>query len=356
LSVEPNYRPVLAFYPGDCQPERVEFLATAGGFSGALFWRLQSARGSLVLRRWPQEHPSPVQLPQIQRILQHVDRAGFRLLPVPIATIAGPTFVDYDDYLWELTPWLPGESSYARTPSPTKLAHAMQALARFHRAAESFPSPRPAHGPSPGLRLRLDRLRWWATTGLDQLRAAISSFPIPHSTFPIAAPFPIPHSPFLIASASLLCDLFAAARPEVESCLIQALELRVALQPCIRDVWRENVLFSGDEVSGLIDFGALEFDNVATDVARLLASLVADDPQGWRAGLTAYESVRKLSAAEAVLVAAFDRANVLLSGLNWCRWHYLDGREFADRARMLARVDEHLQRLTRLVAHSSRIA
>jgi Ser/Thr protein kinase RdoA (MazF antagonist) len=349
LSVEPNYRPVLAFYPGDCRPERVQFLATAGGFSGALFWRLQSARGPLGLRRWPQEHPSPIQLPQIHRILQHVDRAGFRLLPVPIATIAGPTFVDHDDHLWELTPWLPGESSYARAPSPTKLANAMQALAHFHCAAESFPSSGPTHGPSPGIRIRLDRLRWWATTGLDQLRAALSSFPIPHSAFPIAAPFPI-------ASASLLCDLFAAARPVVEPCLTQALDLRVALQPCIRDIWHENVLFRGDEVSGLIDFGALEFDNVATDVARLLASLVADDPQGWRAGLAAYESVRKLSATEAVLVAAFDRANVLLSGLNWCRWHYLDGREFADRARMLARVDEHLQRLTRLVAHSSRIA
>ena len=100
-------------------------------------------------------------------------------------------------------------------------------------------------GPSPGLRLRLDRLRWWATTGLDHLRAAISSFPIPHS------PFPIP-------SASLLCDLFVAARPIVEPCLTQSLEFRVAWQPCIRDIWHENVLFSGDEVSGLIDFGALE--------------------------------------------------------------------------------------------------
>ncbi len=204
----------------------------------------------------------------------------------------------------------------------------------------AFQHPAPPLGPSPGIRIRHERLQWWVSTGLNQLRAAISSFPIPHSPLPIH-------------SASRLCDLFDAARPIVEPSLEQALELRAPMQPCIRDIWHENVLFTGDEVSGLVDFGALEFDNVATDVARLLASLASDDAEGWRTGLAAYESVRKLSATEAVLVAAFDRANVLLSGLNWCRWHYLEGRQFADRARMLARVDEHLLRLTRLVARSS---
>ena len=192
-------------------------------------------------------------------------------MPLPRATIAGPTFVDHDGHLWELTPWLPGEPSYARGSEPqTKLVHAMQALAHFHCAAESFPRSSPVLVPSPGIRIRLERLRWWASTGLDQLRAAISSFPIPRSPSPIAA-FPV--------AAMRLCDQFVAARPIVEPCLTQALDWRVRLQPCIRDIWHDNVLFTGDQVSGLVDFGAMEFDNVAADVARLLASLASDDAQ-----------------------------------------------------------------------------
>jgi len=85
----------------------------------------------------------------------------------------------------------------------------------------------------------------------------------------------------------------------------------------------------------------------------LLGSLAGDDVQSWQAGLAAYESIRKLSETEAALVSVLDQANALLSGLNWCRWHFLEGREFADSARMLARVDECVARLTRLVVRSS---
>jgi Ser/Thr protein kinase RdoA (MazF antagonist) len=348
LTSEPNYRPVLGFYAPDRQPQRVEFFAAAGGFSGALFWRLHSASGPFCLRRWPQEHPSREQLPQIHAILQHVFHHGFQRVPVPLPTVAGGstnagrTFVEYDGHLWELAPWLPGVASYTAAPSLAKLANAMQSLAQFHRAAEAFPSQLPKQGPSPGIRSRLDRLRWWAAGGLDQLRSALASFPIPHSPFPILA--------------RRLCDLFVAARPTVEASLTQALELPVSLQPCIRDIWHENVLFTGDEVSGLVDFGALAFDNVATDVARLLGSMAGDDSGAWHTGLASYESIRKLSATETVLIATFDRANVLLSGLNWCRWHFLEGRHFADSARMLARVEEHVARLTWLLAHSSPLA
>jgi Ser/Thr protein kinase RdoA (MazF antagonist) len=343
LNLSPDYRTVLAHYPADCQPEQVEFLATAGGFSGALLWKLHTPRGLLGLRRWPQEHPSADRLPQIHSVLHHVSRAGFGLVPAPLPTRSARTFVAHQGHLWELAPWMPGESSYATAANRVKLVNALQALARFHVAAAGAAQPPPGCGPSPGIRLRLDRLRWWATGGLDQLRATIASFPIPQSPFPIA-------------SASRLCDLFDTARPAVEHSLTQAIALSVPWQACIRDVWHENVLFTGDEVSGLIDFGALDFDTVSTDVARLLGSLAADDAEAWRAGLSAYESVRPLSPTEAVLITAFDRANVLLSGLNWCRWHYLDGRQFADRSRVLQRVEEHLRRLNRLAASSLKIA
>ncbi len=69
--------------------------------------------------------------------------------------------------------------------------------------------------------------------------------------------------------------------------------LAAPLQPCIRDVWHDHVLFVGDDVSGLVDFGAMQPDSVAADIARLLGSLAGDDRQAWTIGLAAYESVQR---------------------------------------------------------------
>ena len=84
------------------------------------------------------------------------------------------------------------------------------------------------------------------------------------------------------------------------------------------------------------------------DVARLLGSLVGDEPDGWRDGLSAYQTVRTLSESELQLVEAFDRSTVLLAGMNWLRWIYVEGRQFADRNKVLIRLDRILQRLGHL--------
>jgi homoserine kinase type II len=123
---------------------------------------------------------------------------------------------------------------------------------------------------------------------------------------------------------------------------------RVPLTPCIRDIWHDHVLFEGNVVTALIDFGALRPENVAADVSRLLGSLVADDEAGWTAGLAAYEELRPLSPIERQLVTAFDASSVLLSGLNWLQWVFLDGRQFNSHATILDRVDANLARLRHL--------
>jgi hypothetical protein len=50
--------------------------------------------------------------------------------------------------------------------------------------------------------------------------------------------------------AARLCDLFVAGCPLVHPGVMKALDFEVALQPCIRDVWRDNLLFNGDAVTG----------------------------------------------------------------------------------------------------------
>ena len=120
----------------------------------------------------------------------------------------------------------------------------------------------------------------------------------------------------------------------------------LAIQPCLRDIWHDHVLFTGNEVTGIIDFGAVDIDTPATDIARLLGSLVGDDAFGWRAGLDAYATIRPLAAEEETAVRALDASGTILAGCNWIRWICIDGRQFEDRSRIRERFERIISRLT----------
>jgi homoserine kinase type II len=131
----------------------------------------------------------------------------------------------------------------------------------------------------------------------------------------------------------------------VAAVLAAVADLEVPLQPCIRDIWHDHVLFRGSEVTGLIDFGSLRVESVAADVARLMGSLVGDDVRRWQLGLEAYAAVRRMSDDELQLMKAFDLSTVLMAGLNWLDWIYRQRRQFSDRQAVLGRVDEILHRV-----------
>jgi len=131
---------------------------------------------------------------------------------------------------------------------------------------------------------------------------------------------------------------------ELEACQSS----QVPLQFCAGDIWRDHVLFQGDRVVGLVDFGSSRVDNVSADLARLLGSMAGDDPERWRIGLAAYQAIRPLEEAERRLVKAFDRSTVLMSGLNWIDWIYCQGREFVSGDAIPGRLDEILLRLEKM--------
>jgi Ser/Thr protein kinase RdoA (MazF antagonist) len=337
MADEPACRRVLAAYGSDCKPLGVESLSSAGGFSGAKFWRIRAPRGVLCLRRWPREHPDRQQLEFIQAVLWHVHQEGFRLVPLPLETRTHAGYVCEAGQLWELTPWMPGVANYHQTPSARKLRAAAMALAGFHQAAAMFPLPHGGPKAAPGLLSRLERLNALSDDRLAQLSAAIHDVDWPE----------------LAERARRLVPLFARAAGAVVDMLRQAVPIHVSLQPCIRDIWHDHVLYLGAEVSGLIDFGAMRVDSVATDLARLLGSLCGDDGTAWLEGLNAYDSVRPLSSGEALLVTAYDRSGTLLSGMNWLEWIYLEGRRFDNRSGICDRLDANLARLEHLVAQTA---
>jgi homoserine kinase type II len=301
-------------------------------FSGAALWRITAVRGELCLRRWPPQFPGTERLEFLQAVLWHVNQEGFHRIPVPIETHHKHGFIWHAGHLWELTPWLPGRADYRESPSRSRLHNALIALAEFHDAARTFPLPETGPMGSPGIADRALRLQGLLGGRLTELRKAIGA----GGQLAIAG-----RGRRLIESA-------LRYGPSVLHALETANALDVAIQPCIRDVWHAHILFEAEEVTGIVDFGALRADNVATDVARLLGSLAQDDVTAWQAGLAAYQSVRRLTRNEHNLVLAFDRSTVLMGGLQWLEWIYLEGREFSDEAAVLARLDEFLVRLEHL--------
>lgn len=328
-------RKILEFYPAECRPTHVEPLGAAGGLSGAQFWRFVAPRGTLLLRCWPIERPSPERLTLIHAVLRHAAAKGLSILPVPISTTHGDSFVNHAGRLWELAPWLPGVADYGRAPRREKLGAALRALAQFHVAVADYLLPPHATGirRSPAVTHRLARLRELQRGSWETLSRAIRPAKWPEITA-LAREF-----------VALLPDTVPSALDK----LAPLADEKLPLQMCIRDVWHDHVLFSGDAVTGIVDFGAVDVDTPATDVARLLGSLVGDDAAGWMEGLQAYEQQRPLLPAERQAVSALDAAGTILAGCNWIQWVFIDGRKFENRGQVVARLERLRARARQLV-------
>lgn len=317
---------VLAAYGRRGSQLLLEPLENAGGFSGARLWRVTDGAQRWCLRRWPADYPDETRLRFIHAVLEF---AGMQVDIVPKLqrTTAGDTAMAVEGHLWELTTWLPGVANFHQQPSEAKLISALQALATVHRALEYFPTRMTGLGTSPGIAERRGRLEALAQS-LPQLVASLPRAPEP-----------------LRQRGQSLVAYFASEVSTVRAELAAAAESLVPLQPCLRDIWHDHVLFTGDAVTGIVDWDAVRIDTVATDLARLLASLVRDDNTAWQVGLTAYEAIRPLTDAERALIPVFDRSSLLMSGMNWLDWTVLEGREFADMPRVYQRLDETLARL-----------
>jgi homoserine kinase type II len=322
---------VLANYPPDCRPTTVESLGSAGGMSSAQIWRIHSPRGEFALRRWPIEHPAPDQLRFIHTVLCHAATNGCDFLPVPATTRDGQTFIRHREHLWEFAPWMPGIASYESSPSREKLRAAMHALAKFHNAVADYAKPT-VIGSSVGLNAierHLARLGGVSPLRINQLARAVNDVPWPDLA-PLARQF---------------VAILTRTIPHAMAQLAPLSQVRPPLQPCLRDVWSDHILFTSSEVTGIIDFGAVDFDIPATDIARLLGSFaqltVADI---WTEGLAAYNEVRPISDTESRAAQALDSSGTILAGCNWIQWIYIDRRTFDDRLQIVERFRRILSR------------
>ncbi|HEX6961450.1 MAG TPA: phosphotransferase [Lacipirellula sp.] len=286
-------------------------VAAGRGFSGARLWQVEHAGRLVAMRQWP----LGVQAERLASIHKFQRKLATNNLPVPapLETSEGATYVKAGRHFWELAPWMLGAADYWSDPRPAKLDAALRMLARIHLVAlpkvERWEMPALIDnsylrwGPLPSRIEKLNGLVY--RRDVNRLRGAIDLLPAEERE-----------------PARLALELIERLGPRelVRSARWDKVDLPHGM--CLRDIWHDHVLFTGDEVTGVIDFGAAEGSAPAADIARLLGSMVGDDQPRWAAGLAAYESVRPLTDEEREAVRFFDATGVVLSAANWLQWLY----------------------------------
>jgi homoserine kinase type II len=318
--------PVLARYPRQAQPlHSAEALGGFGGHSGALLWRYESSMGPIAARAWPVNVQAPEHVLTIHQWLEEARDLGF--LPVPIAAQDGQTVQRCHGRLWELAPWLEGQLELNDPPDAQRVHAAFQALARLHRRLAGFATV----GRSPGLANCIVELEELAARDFQALESALHR---------------APGGELRVAGFHWL-DLARTAAPLLLPGVHDAASLAVPLQPCLRDARPDHFLFLGNEVSGLVDFGAMGIESVAADLARLAGEWFSGNQSLRALAVAAYEVTRPLDPSESALIAAFEVAADLLIAGHWLRWHFLEHRRFDDPMAVPQGVARGLRRLER---------
>jgi homoserine kinase type II len=306
-------------------------LGNRGGFSGARLWRGEGAEGRFCQRAWP-AHKTAARVRQLHRLMMHARGQGLDFVPAVYAASSGDTVVEAAGRVWELTQWLAGTADFSEYPSPARLDAAAESLARLHLAWEAFAAPPEL---CPAIRRRLKVLADWQAliaTGWQPQRPAAGTVDL---IWPVAER----------AWRGLPRWL-----EDVNRYLAAWLEFRCPVQPCLCDLWHDHLLFEGDRLTGLVDYGTVKPDHVAVDLSRMLGSLLGDDAEGWQRGLSAYSRVRPLEESAASLARMLDRTGTILGILNWLRWLYHEGRRYADLVAIGRRLGGMLDRIDSWVA------
>jgi homoserine kinase type II len=305
--------PVLLHYPAMA----VTYAPVAGGFSGARVWRLTRTDGrEFCLKAHPPAAAAGRLEWDVHRWVAAARAAGLECVPHVELSRAGRTVVEAGGRVWDLTQWMPGAADFHANPTDARLLAAVETLARLHEAWGRLPAPGPMACPAVARRRR-------ALSEWDRLVAS-GWRPRPAPDDPIA-----PH-------VEAIWPRLPGFLPPVLADLARWRDTPVPVQPCLCDVWYDHVLFTGDRVTGLIDYGAAKLDHVAVDLARLLGSLIPGERDRWSMAVRAYRAIRPLPQPD--LVELLDRTGTVVGVTNWLRWLYHDGRQYPDRSAVAGRV------------------
>lgn len=244
-----------------------------GGIENTNYF-VDSERGSFVLTLF--ERLTHAQLPFYLELMRHLAEKGVAV-PAPHANAAGQILHTVAGKPAALVDKLAGASQLK--PQAVHCAAIGRALAQLHVAGADFPLQQP----------NLRGLQWIA------------------QTVPVVQPYLNPEQTQLIQSELSVQQTLTASS-------VYASLPRGAVHA---DLFRDNALFVGEQLSGIFDFYFAGTDTYAFDMAVCLndwcidLSTGQDDAQRVAAFVQAYEAVRPLTAAERELLPAMRRLGAL---------------------------------------------
>ncbi len=263
------------------------------------------------------ERLSAEQLPFYLHLMKHLAQRGIPV-PDPQANKNGDILLSVLGKPAAVVNKLNGKSQLQ--PSATHCAAVGEMLARMHIAGRDYARAQP----------NLRALAWW------------------NDTVPVVLPFLTPAQAQLIQSELALQNHIAASSAYAA----------LPRGPIHADLFRDNVMFEGEKLTGFFDFYFAGVDAWLFDIAVCLNDWCIDlstgrsDAARQAAFIQAYQSVRVLSKAERQLLPAMLRAGALRFWISRL-WDFHLPR---DAAMLTAHDPTHFERVLRGRVHSMHAA
>ncbi len=318
---------VLDGYPGIGNDRHVEVFSRPG-FSGATIFRVESSSGVWCCRCWGPNGPDISRLRWIHDLIRSVANLDFIAKLRTTNQLA--TFIECDELLWEVTDWMPGNADFNEHSNASRMTSMVNSVFRLH---ESFPLGA-AFGPSPAIASRaiacrrLAKLQQRAHECLFDLqsKAQVDCKVRVHQFLPMSEMSSLElHQTALSAIERLAPQLIAAAN-RYANCQFR-------LQPVLRDLWHDHVLFVDDIVSGIIDFGALQMDVRECDWARLIGSLRWNGQMCWVQSRDEIERQFPACDLDWDLIKWLHQTGTVFAWFNWLQWLFAENGYQSNRVR-----------------------
>lgn len=280
------------------------------GFSGAMVWRVGAPRGTFALRAWPAAIDA-TRLRWVHRSQDELAEGGFHLTPRLERTASGETLLQAAGRWWELSSWRPGLADFHAQPSRGRLRQAALALAEIH---ERWRRTSPATlAPCPSVQARLRRLQAWTPDLIRRTAAALRQ---------------VADTELRDLLACVLSS-FQEKHGAAAASLAAWVDRPTAQQRTLCDLWHDHLLFSGEQLTGVVDLGGMRLDAPAVALARMLDSLVGSQPLAWAAAVASYRSAAPFGLEQEALLRTLQEIGAVLIAETWLRWLLVERRPIA---------------------------
>jgi Ser/Thr protein kinase RdoA (MazF antagonist) len=274
------------------------------GLSTAIVYRVETLSNWYALKRWPILMDRD-RLNAIHRFQQYLSDGDKACTPRLLKWCHGETLLEAEGVYWEIAEWKSGHPvERLGQSSQTQLLNCVEAIARLHEQSRSYEALVQI---APGLKQRYEGLLH-AIEPIEHKRNKFLDSISSHDQY---------------ESTKTLKEIYLRAMrviPQVIEPLHRLSETPTVCFWVLRDVWREHLLYRGDQVVGILDFGAARIDWPGLDLARSIGTLLLDSDPRWSIAHSAYLQRRPDCQITLPDLKNVHRASVALSALQWLDW------------------------------------